>query len=86
MISSINYHTTKISEYVDYFFQPIVKEIPSYVQDFLRKVYQIDFVLDNSYLVSLDGKSLYTIFQVKKESNPSKRPLKSILNEPLQQK
>ena len=79
MISSINCHTTKISEYVDYFFQPIVKEIPSYVQDFLRKVYQIDFVLDNSYLVSLDGKSLYTIFQVKKESNPSKRPLKSIL-------
>ena len=63
MISSINCHTSKISEYVDYHLQPIVKEIPSYVQDttdFLRKINQINFVPDNSYLFSLDVKSLYT--------------------------
>ena len=39
------------------------QEIPSYVQDkidFLRKINQIDFVPDSSYLVSLDVKSLYT--------------------------
>ena len=63
MISSINCHTSKISEYVDYHLQPIVKEIPSYVQDttdFLRKINQINFVPDNSYLVSVDVKSLYT--------------------------
>ena len=63
MISSINCRTSKISDYVNYHLQPIVKEIPSYVQDttdFLRKINQIDFVPDNSYLVSLDVKSLYT--------------------------
>ena len=63
MIILINFHTTKISEYVDYHLQPIVKEIPSYIQDttnFLRKVNQSDFVPDNSYLVSLVVKSLYT--------------------------
>ena len=43
--------------------QPIVKEIPLYVQDttnFIRKINQTDFVPDNSYLVSLDVKSLCT--------------------------
>ena len=52
-----------MSEYVDYLLQSIVKEIPSYVQDtadFLRKIIQIDFVPDNSYLISLDVKSLRT--------------------------
>ena len=41
VISSINCHTSKISEYVDYQLQPNVKETPSYVQntiDFLRKI------------------------------------------------
>ena len=63
MISSINCHTSKISEYVDYHLQPIVKEIPSCVQDttdFLRKINRIDFVPDNSFLVSLDVKLLCT--------------------------
>ena len=63
VISSINCHTSKIFEYVDYHLQPIVKEVPSYVQDttdFLRKINQTDFVPKNSYLVSLDVKSLYT--------------------------
>ena len=63
MISSINCHTTKIPEYVDCHPQPVVKEIPWYVQDttdFLRKINQIELVPDNSYLVSLDVKSLYT--------------------------
>ena len=61
--SSINCHTSKIPKYVDYHFQPIVKEIPSCVQDtidFLTKINQIDFVPNNSYLVSLDVKSLPT--------------------------
>ena len=41
VISSINSHTSEISESVDYHLRPIVKEIPSYVQnttDFLRKI------------------------------------------------
>ena len=32
VISSINCHTSKISEYADYHLQPIVKEILSYAQ------------------------------------------------------
>ena len=63
VISSVNCCTSNISKYVDYHFQPIVKEISSYVQDttdFLRKINQIDFVPDNSYLASLpDVKLLY---------------------------
>ena len=56
-------HFTKISQYVDYHIQPIVREILSYVQDttdFLRKINQTDFVPHNPYLVSLDLKSLCT--------------------------
>ena len=63
MISSKNFHTSKISEYVNYQLQPIVKEIPSYVQDtigFFRKIYQIDFFPDNPCLVFVDVKSLHT--------------------------
>ena len=60
VISSINCHIPETFEYVDY--QPIVKEIASYVQDttdFLRKINQIDFVSENSYLISPDVKSIY---------------------------
>ena len=63
VIISINCYTSKISEYVDYHLQPVVKEIPSYVQyttDFLRTINQTDFVPGSSHLISLDVKSLYT--------------------------
>ena len=43
--------------------QPIVKQIPSYVKDtsdFMSKLKALETVPDNSYLVSLDVKSLYT--------------------------
>ena len=33
VISSVNCHTSQISEYVDYHFQPFTKQIPSYVKD-----------------------------------------------------
>ena len=63
VISSINWHTSKISGYIDYHLQPVVKEIPSYAQyitRFLKKINQIDFVPDNSYHFSLGIKSLDT--------------------------
>ena len=40
VISSVNCHTSNISKYVNYHLQPIVQQIPSYIQDtsdFLRK-------------------------------------------------
>ena len=47
---------------VDYHFQQIVKQIPSYVKntnEFISKLKAIETVRDNSYLVLLDVKSLY---------------------------
>ena len=41
VICSINYHMSKISKYVDYHLQPIMKEVPSYVKDtndFINKI------------------------------------------------
>ena len=83
VISSINCHTSKISEYVDYHLQPIFKEIPPNVQDttdFLRKINQIDFVPENSYLVSLDVKSLYTNIPNAEGIKSIKTPLENYSN------
>ena len=63
VVSSVNCHTANISKYVDYHLQPIVKEIPSYVkdaQDFLKKLEKLKDIPQESLLVTLDGKSLYT--------------------------
>ena len=59
----MNCHTTKHSKYVDYHLQPIVKEIPSYVKDtkdFLKKLEKLKDIPQESLLVTLDVKSLYT--------------------------
>ena len=48
---------------IDYYLQPIVKDVLSYIQDttnFIEKINQTDFVPDNSDLVFVDVKSLYT--------------------------
>ena len=58
VISSVNCHTSRISEFVDYYLQPEVKKLKSYVKgtmDFIKKIEAIDH-----YLVSLDVRSLYT--------------------------
>ena len=63
MVSSIDSHTSKISKYVDYHIQPVAKEIKSYVQDtsdFIEKINQAGTVPENTYLVSMDVRSLYT--------------------------
>ena len=63
VVSSVNCHTANISKYVDYHLQPIVKEIPSYVedtQDFLKKEEKVKDIPQESLLVILDVKSLYT--------------------------
>ena len=52
-IIHVSCHTLSISKYVDYHLQPIVKDIPSYVQD------TTDFLTKKSLLVTLDVKCLY---------------------------
>ena len=62
-ISSVNCHTSRISEFVDYYLQPEVKKLKSYVKDttdFIKKIETTDHVIDDFYLVSLDVRSLYT--------------------------
>ena len=53
MTSSVNCHSSKVSEYVDYQQQPIVREIPSYIKDtsdFLRKLKLITEVFYRKFL------------------------------------
>ena len=61
VISSISCPTSKISEYVDYHLQSVIKQILSYVKDtndFISKLKAVETVPDNSCLVLLDVKSL----------------------------
>ena len=62
VVSSIGYHSTNISRLVDYHLQPILKNIPSYVQnsyDFLNKIDSAKNISSNCLLVTTDVKSLY---------------------------
>ena len=63
MISYVNCHTNRISEFVDYYLQPEVKKLKSYVKettDFIKKIEAIDHLSDDSYLVSFHVRSLST--------------------------
>ncbi|XP_070570116.1 uncharacterized protein [Ptychodera flava] len=54
--------TTPLSMYVDYYLQPIVQSLPSYIKDtnhHLQDINQIN-IPDNALLVTLDVQSLYT--------------------------
>ena len=62
-ISSVNYYTTKIFEYVDHHLQAHVQELGSFVKDstdFIKKVSTIFKVPQESFLVNIDVCSLYT--------------------------
>ena len=64
VVSSIECHTSRISEYVDHHLQPIVEETQSYVKDtndFIKKLNSCrDDIDENTILVTMDVKSLYT--------------------------
>ena len=64
VVSSINCHTERISQFVDHHLQPLAKNLTSYIQDttdFLRKLQSLPEKLPkNTFLVTLDVRSLYT--------------------------
>ncbi|KAJ8018472.1 hypothetical protein HOLleu_43522 [Holothuria leucospilota] len=63
IVSGINTPTEYLSAYIDSFLQPLLKSIPSYIQDtthFLRCLREIPYIQEGSFLVSLDVSSLYT--------------------------
>ena len=69
-ISSVNCQTSRISEFFDYYLQPEVKKLKSYVKDitdFIKEIEAIDHVNDDSYLVSLRVRSLYTNIPYREE-------------------
>ena len=63
VVCSVECHNTNISKFLDYNLQPIVQNIPSYVQysnNFLNKINTAKNIPANCLLVTMDVKSLYT--------------------------
>ena len=63
VISSVNWHNSKLLEYIDYHLQPIVQEIPFYIKDanfFPRQLKVTTEVPENSYVTTLEVKPFYT--------------------------
>ena len=61
-VSSIDCHTTKISQYIDKQLKPHVKEIKLYVKgstDFIWKINSMEKVPDNNILLTMDVHFLY---------------------------
>ena len=65
VVKSINCHTSKISEVVDYHLQPLVQETRSYVKDtndFLWKIEELSNEIDDStFLVTIDVLNPFTL-------------------------
>ena len=63
VISSVNCHTSSISSFVDYHIQDSAKSLKSYVKettDFINKISNLGELPEESYLVTMDVKALYT--------------------------
>ena len=63
IISAIGSPTKKISQFVDFFLQPHLQRMPSYVKDtgdFLHIISKLDNLPPDTILVTLDVTSLYT--------------------------
>ena len=62
VINSTNCHISEISRFVDHYLQPLAKEIPLYIKvinDFVNKINNFK-VPENSFLVTMDVKAIYT--------------------------
>ena len=60
---SADCHTSSISEFVDHNLEPAVTNLKSFVidtTDFIKKIENVNNITNDSYLVSLDVRSLYT--------------------------
>ena len=69
VISFVNCHTSRFSEFADYYLQPELKKLKSYLKetkDFVKKIGAIEHISDDSHLDSLYGRSLYTKIPHKK--------------------
>ena len=63
VVSSVSSPTEKISAFVDEFLKSMAQELPSYIKDtihFLQKIDKVGEISEDTYMVTLDVKSLYT--------------------------
>ena len=62
IVSSCESPTENISQFIDYWLQPIMKALPSFIKDTTELINQLSelTVESNTLLVTVDVKSLYT--------------------------
>ena len=63
VISSVNYSTTEIFQYVGHDLQPNIEELESFAKDsidFMKKVFTTDKIPQERFLDTMDVRSLYT--------------------------
>ena len=75
----MNHITSKFSNTLITIYKPLVKEIPSYVEDrndFLNKVKDIDKIPEETYLVTMDVKFLSTNIPNPEDIAATKRALR----------
>ena len=63
MVSSVSSPTEEISAFVDEFLKPIAQELPSYIKyttHFLQKIDKVGELSEDTYMVTIDVKSLHT--------------------------
>ena len=61
IVSKINSPTANLAEFLDYYLQPIMKQLPAYLKDttqFLQEIVNIKVQAD-TWIVTIDVKSLY---------------------------
>ena len=63
IVSGCDSPTEKLSEYIDYFLQPLARNVSSYIKDtnhFLQKLTELGNIPPDSLLVTIDVTALYT--------------------------
>ena len=62
IVSSCDSPTENISQFIDYWLQPIMKALPSFLKDTTELINQLSKLIiePNTLLVTVDVKSLYT--------------------------
>ena len=86
VVSSVEFHTSKISKFVDHYLQPHAKSLPSYIKDtsgFINRINETKDINKDTILVTLDVKSLYTNIPNHEGIEAVKRALNSISQKPI---
>ena len=96
IVSGNGCHTERISQFVDFYLQPTVKDLPSYIKDtahFLQKLQKIHKLPNDTILATMDVASLYTnipntqgleaVRQALIHSSPSRQLPKTFLSKVL---